>query len=150
MKYQSSRFGEFEANQGNILTFTAGLSGFEDEIDFALMPFDPNIDCPLMWLHSLNNPDLAFVITDPNLYMADYQVDLTAEEKRDVALGPNDIRKVYVIVRIPEEYRQMTGNFLAPIVVNETRMICKQFVLTNPQYETRHFLLSEEVRTASS
>jgi len=147
MSYPSTRFGEFDANQGNILTFTEGLSGFETEIDFALLPFDPNIECPLMWLHSLTRPDLAFVITNPNLYMPDYKVDLSDTEKRDIALGPNDIMKVYVIVRVPEDYRQMTGNFLAPIVVNETRMICKQFVLTNPAYETRHFLLSEEVRS---
>ena len=146
MSYKSTRFGEFEANQGNILTFTEGISGFETETEFALLPFDPNIECPLMWLHSLTRPDLAFVITNPNLYMPDYKVSLSDSEKRDIALGPNDIMKVYVIVRVPEDYRQMTGNFLAPVVVNETRMICKQFVLTNPAYETRHFLLSEEVR----
>ncbi len=147
MSYPSTRFGEFEANQGNILTFTEGLSGFESESEYALLPFDPNLDSPLMWMHSLTRPDLAFVITNPYLYLPDYQLDLSDAEKRDIALGPNDVRKVYVIVRVPEDYRQMTANFLAPVVVNETRMICKQFVLTNPAYETRHFLLPEAVRS---
>ena len=150
MKYASTRLGEFEASPESILTFVEGLSGFETELEYALLPFNATHQSPLHWLHSIHNPGLAFVVTNPFLFMPDYQVTLSAAEKKELAFGPNDGMEVYVIVRIPEDHRQMTANFLAPIVVNQSRRLCKQFALTDPRYETRHYLLPESVRSGNS
>ena len=95
MKYPSSRFGEMEIPDSKILHFPVGILGFETEKQFALLPFDPNIECPLQWLHSLATPELAFVVTDPYTYMPDYQLTLTDEEKKQIDLGqPGRIAKV--------------------------------------------------------
>jgi len=150
MKYASTRLGEFEASPESMLTFVEGLSGFETELEYAVLPFDARHESPLNWLHSIHNPALAFVVTNPFLFMPDYQVTLSAADKKLLAFGTNDAMGVYVIVRIPEDHRQMTANFLAPIVVNESRRLCRQFVLTDPRYETRHFLLPESVRSGNA
>ena len=49
---------------------------------------------------------------------------------------------------IPENYAEMTANLIAPLIINKKKAIAKQFVLTNMDYDTRHYLLPEEMRTA--
>ncbi|MGP0565203.1 flagellar assembly protein FliW [Nitrospina sp. 32_T5] len=146
MKYASTRLGEFEVPPASVLTFTQGLSGFELETEYAVLPFDARTESPLHWLHSLTNPGLAFVVTNPFLFVPDYKVDLTAADKAELGIGVNDTLAVLVIVRVPEDYRQMTANLIAPVVINEARRLCKQVVLTHPDYDTRHYLLPESVR----
>jgi flagellar assembly factor FliW len=146
MKYQSTRFGTLEVNDDAILNIPDGLYGFEQETRFALLPFDPNIDSPLEWLHSLTTPELAFVITDPASFMPDYAVTLTAEDRRTIGLGEEDAFQVRVIVTVPEDYRRMTGNFLAPLVIHPGLNTGKQLVLTRQDYSTKHPLLPNAVR----
>ena len=141
MKYPSARFGELEIPDNDVLHFPVGILGFEDEKQFALLPFDPNIECPLQWLHSLQNPGLAFVVTDPYTYMPDYQLTLTDDERKQIELAPDDPLQALVIVKIPQEYTQMTANYIAPLVINPDQPLCRQFVLTTMQYDTQHFLL---------
>ena len=146
MKYTSSRFGEFEVTDDAILNIPDGLYGFEQETRFALLPFDPHIDSPLQWLHSLITPELAFVVTDPVLFLPDYQVTLTADDRRTIGLGEEDAFQVRIIVTVPEDYRRMTGNFLAPLVIHPGLNTGKQLVLTRQDYNTQHPLLPDAVR----
>lgn len=146
MKYQSTRFGEFEVTDDAILNIPGGLYGFEQETQFARRPFDPNIDSPLEWLQSLTTPELAFVITDPLLFAPDYEVTLTAEDRRGIGLADDEEFMIRVIVTVPEDYRRMTGNFLAPLVIHPRMNTAKQLVLTRPDYNTKHPLLPNATR----
>lgn len=146
MKYQSTRFGEFEVTDDEILNCPDGLYGFEQETQFALLPFDATIDSPLEWLQSLTTPELAFVVTDPAPFVPDYEVTLTTEDRRAIGLGEGEAFRVRIIVTVPEDYRQMTGNLLAPLVIHPLLNTGKQVVLTQPDYSTRHPLLPNAVR----
>ncbi len=146
MKYQSTRFGEFEVTDDEILNCPDGLYGFEQETQFALLPFDATIDSPLEWLQSLTTPELAFVVTDPIPFVSDYAVTLTAEDRRAIGLGDDEAFLIRVIVTVPEDYRKMTGNLLAPLVIHPRLNTGKQVVLTQPDYTTQHPLLSNAVR----
>jgi len=146
MKYTSTRFGTFEVTDDAILNFPDGLYGFEQETRFALLPFDATIDSPLEWLHSLITPELAFVVTDPVLFLPDYEVTLTADDRRTIGLGEEDAFQVRIIVTVPEDYRRMTGNFLAPLVIHPGLNTGKQLVLTRRDYNTQHPLLPDAVR----
>ncbi len=146
MKYSSTRFGEFEVTDDEVLSCPDGLYGFEQETQFALLPFDPNIDSPLEWLHSLTTPELAFVVADPAPFVPDYNVTLTAEDRLAIGLGQNEEFHTRVIVTVPEDYRQMTGNLLAPLIIHPRLNTAKQVVLTQPDYNTRHPLLPNAVQ----
>jgi flagellar assembly factor FliW len=146
MKYQSTRFGEFEVTDNEILNCPDGLYGFEKETQFALLPFDPNIDSPLEWLQSLTTPELAFVITDPAPFVPDYEVTLTTEDRHAVGLSDDEEFQVRVIVTVPDDYRRMTGNFLAPLIIHPRMNTGKQLVLTRPDYSTQHPLLPNAIR----
>jgi len=146
MKYQSTRFGEFEVTDNEILNCPDGLYGFEQETQFALLPLDPNIDSPLEWLQSLTTPELAFVVTDPIPFVPDYAVTLTADDRRAIALDEEEAFHIRVIVTVPEDYRKMTGNLLAPLIIHPRLNTGKQIVLTRPDYNTQHPLLPNAAR----
>jgi flagellar assembly factor FliW len=142
MIYQSTRLGAFDLKDEDILHFPEGLFGFENEKKFVLLPLSPKIESPMQWLHSLSNPDLTFVVTDPHLYLPDYKLFLTEDDKRVIRLDFGAEVVVLIIITIPANPMEMTGNLVAPIVINLQKRVAKQFVLTNPEYDTRHPLLA--------
>jgi flagellar assembly factor FliW len=147
MNYDTTRFGNIEVKETEVLNFPVGLYGFERENQFTRLPFDPNIESPMEWLQSLQTPSLAFVVTDPFLYVPDYSVKLTEGEKAQIQFKQGDTLLTRVIVTIPENYLEMTANLVAPLVLNLTSGLVRQFVLTSMEYDTRHHLLPQETRT---
>jgi flagellar assembly factor FliW len=148
MKVETSRFGTINISEKEIVRFPEGLYGFEKETEFTLLPFNPNVESPMEWMQSLKSDHLAFVVTDPYLYLPDYKLILSEEDKKRVELEQDDLFLTRAIVTIPENYSEMTVNLIAPVVINKDKGIAKQFVLTNMDYDTRHYLLPEEIRNA--
>ena len=148
MKVETSRFGTLDISEEEIVRFPEGLYGFEKETEFTLLPFNPNVESPMEWMQSLKSTHLAFVVTDPYLYLPDYKLKLSEEDKKRVELEGDDPFLTRAIVTIPENYSEMTANLIAPLVINKDKGVAKQFVLTNMDYDTRHYLLPEEMRNA--
>ena len=63
MKVQSKYFGEVEYESDDLLTFPAGLFGFDEEHDFLLLPFEGSAGS-LLCFQSIQTPALAFVAMD--------------------------------------------------------------------------------------
>jgi flagellar assembly factor FliW len=150
MKVETSRFGTLDISEEEIVRFPEGLYGFEKETEFTLLPFNPNVESPMEWMQSLKTSHLAFVVTDPYLYLPDYKLKLSEEDKKRIELEGDDLFLTRTIVTIPENYSEMTANLIAPLVINKDKSIAKQFVLTNMNYDTRHYLLPEEMRNATA
>ena len=148
MKVDTSRFGQLDISEDKIIHFPEGLYGFENEKEFTLLPFNPNVESPMEWMQSLKSSHLAFVITDPFLYVPSYKLKLSQEDKKIVKLSSEEHFLTRAIVTIPENYAEMTPNLIAPLIINKEKAIAKQFVLTNMDYDTRHYLLPEEMRKA--
>jgi flagellar assembly factor FliW len=147
MKVETTRFGTLDIEEKQIINFSDGLYGFEKETRFTLLPFNPNVESPMEWMQSISSPHLAFVVTDPYLYVPDYKLKLMEEDKKKVELEADEPFLARCIVTIPENYTEMTANLVAPVVINSQKGMAKQFVLTTMEYDTRHFLLPEEMRT---
>ena len=148
MKFETTRFGTLNIEEKQIISFSGGLYGFEKETRFTLLPFNPNVESPMEWMQSISSPHLAFVVTDPYLYVPDYKLKLMEEDKKKVELEADEPFITRCIVTIPENYTEMTANLMAPVVINSQKGMAKQFVLTTMEYDTRHFLLPEEMRTS--
>ncbi len=146
MKYETTRFGDLDVKESETLHFPVGLYGFEQERDFIRLPFDPNVESPMEWMQSLKTPELAFVVTDPFLYVPEYSVKLTEDEKKHILYEPSHTLLTRAIVTIPQNYLEMTANLVAPVVINLDTKTARQIVLTSMEYDTRHHLLSEEIR----
>ena len=148
MKVNTSRFGTLDIADNEIIRFPDGLYGFEKETEFTFLPFNPNVESPMEWMQSLKSSHLAFVITDPYLYLQDYKLKLSEDDKKRVHLNSEEPFLTRTIVTIPENYLEMTTNLIAPLIINKEKGVAKQFVLTSMDYDTRHYLLPKEMRNA--
>ena len=62
-----------------------GLLGFSGCTRFCLL--EPGTDAAFFWLQSLDDPNLAFVVTDPALFVPDYSVPVRPEQMVELKLG---------------------------------------------------------------
>ena len=147
MRLETTRFGEIEFNETDVIHIPNGLVGFNQFRQYIIIPHSEN--SPLFWLQSVENPSLAFVIIDPILFRPDYQVALDVADAQ--MLGIDDATKAvaYVIVVIPKDPQEMTANLLGPLVVNPETRIGKQIIMQDSPYTTRHRII-EEMKNAYS
>lgn len=137
MEVQTTRFGTVEISEDRVITFPKGLLGFGDSTRYCLL--QPSDEACFFWLQSLGNPDLAFVITDPTLFVPDYTVPIRSEQMEDLRLTRMEDAQIFAIVN--KIGSRLTGNLQGPLVVNTVNRIGEQFVLAEKRWTTRHDLV---------
>lgn len=139
MKITSARFGDIEIPDDVVLHFDKGLLGLEDSTT-SLVLLEQE-DSPYYWLQSADDPDVAFVVTDPWLFWPDYDVLIPDDVEKELDLkGPEEVEiMVLVSVRPVEdaEHPEVTANLLGPLVVNSRTKHGCQLVLDDTEYSTR-------------
>jgi flagellar assembly factor FliW len=137
MDIESTRFGRLSVDDERIITVPKGLLGFPNHTRFALIQTsDENY---FFWLQSIDEPNLAFVVTDPSIFFKDYDVPIREETQTELQLTDISHAQVFVICNKVDEW--LTGNLLGPIVVNATNRTGQQVVLTEKKWTTRQPLL---------
>ncbi len=122
-----------------------GMPGFVDSKRFVIIQNKEN--SPFFWYQSLDDPDLAFVITDPNQFVPDYQPDFKQHLQNISWVDLNESFKeiaCYVVVNIPKGApEKMTGNFLGPLVMDLSSRVAVQLVIPDNNYSLKTRLLSQ-------
>ena len=144
MKYKTARFGSIDVRAKDILVFPEALYGFDREKEFVLLPLDPKVDSPMEWLQSLMTPELAFIVTDPFLFVPQYKMVLNDDEKNQLKIKSTESVLVRVVVTIPKIHSKMTANLVAPLVINRQSRLAKQVVLASAEYDTKHCLMAQD------
>ncbi len=134
IKKIQSRFGEVEYESENTLVFPQGLAGFENLREFVVMPNKK--DGPLFWIQSVEDPDVAFVLTDPTNFFLDYGVATEAEERKRLGAGPEDECFTLSVVTVHPD-RRVTLNLAAPILFCPKTNRAIQVILENSPYQTQ-------------
>lgn len=142
MEVRTTRFGVVDIAEDRVITFPRGLLGFPGRTRYCLL--QPGEDSCFFWLQSVEDPNLAFVITDPTLFVPDYTVQIRAEHMESLGLERLEDAQVFVIVNKVED--QLTGNMQGPLVVNTTGRTAEQLVLAEKRWTTRHPLMRVGVR----
>ncbi|HEX8325839.1 MAG TPA: flagellar assembly protein FliW [Tepidisphaeraceae bacterium] len=137
MEIVTSRFGTLEVEDERIVTFTKGLLGFPGRSRFALI--QTNEENYFFWLQSLEEPGLAFVVTDPSTFFKEYEVPLREETQLEIEL--EDVASTQVLVICNKIGDWLTGNLLGPLVLNVANQLATQVVLTDKKWTTRQPLL---------
>jgi flagellar assembly factor FliW len=134
MDVETTRFGVVNVDEHRLITFPAGLLGFSAYKTYALLQPDEN--GAFYWLQSLEAPELAFVVTDPTLWVRDYQVPIRREQMDQLALDSMDDAQVYVIVN--KYGPSLTANLQGPLVISAGNRRGLQLVLADKRWTTRH------------
>lgn len=142
MILNTRHFGEIEIDENNIIDFPNGILAFEDIKKYIVIN-NPNDDIPFQWLQSVDNPDLAFVIANPYLFVKEYEFDIPEKVINKLKIeNPKDIM-IYSIAVVPEELKDMTINLKAPIVININKKLGKQIVLENDKFQLKYKIFKE-------
>lgn len=137
MIVQTSRFGPVEVDEQRIIHFPRGILGFPQYRTYALVQAEQ--DATFYWLQSLEAPDLAFVVTDPLLFIPEYTIPLREETRTD--LGLKDLSEASVLVIVNKVGDTLTANLQGPLVIHGTTCVAAQIVISEKKYQTRHPIL---------
>lgn len=137
MEVRTTRFGVVDIAEDRVITFPKGLLGFSSYTRFCLL--EPGQEACFFWLQSLDEPGLAFVVTDPSLFIQDYSVPIRPEQMVELKLGKLEDAQVFVVVNKVDQ--TLTGNLQGPLVINTVSKHGEQMVLAEKKWTTRHPLV---------
>jgi len=133
MRINTSRFGEIDVDEQRVITFPKGMLGFPSQKQFVLI--EPGDESYFWWLQSVELPELAFVVTDPSLFVSTYNVPLRPEQMQGLGLDTLEQAQVFVIVNKRDNL--LTGNLQGPLVIHVDRRVGEQLVLSDRRFTTR-------------
>ena len=129
-----TRFGEVTYDPANLLHFPEGLIGLDQLRRFLVMP--NRKEGPLFWLQSVDDPDFAFVVTDPTNFFLDYLVAPDDRERARLGIDADAACHALAIVTISDS-REITLNLSGPILYAPATNRGLQVILDDPRYSTR-------------
>ncbi len=138
MKTDTKILGNIEVDKDSVINFAGGLLGLEDYKKYALIALPDNDK--FLCLQSMEDAGLAFFVINPWDFFPDYEIDIPDGEIADVGIGQPEQARVYCILTVSGEIKDITANLLAPIVINCDKNRGKQVVLAESKYNTKHRL----------
>ena len=110
----STRFGRLEVPEDAVIDFPNGLIGLGGQ-RWALLARSE--ESAFIWLHSLDDPELAVPVTNPWRFFGEYEVELSDEEAERIGITDAEQTSVYVTVRAAEALEDFHANLRAPILI---------------------------------
>lgn len=134
-------FGELTVDINDIISFSTGMYGFENYKSYCLLKDAPEDD--FMFLQSLDNTDLSFVLVDPYSIFRNYEPMLNEEDLFELDVKNETELKFIAIAIIRENIKDSVVNLKSPIAVNPRTRIAKQVILQN-SYPLRYKIMVAE------
>ena len=132
IRVETTRFGVLEAPRNQVLTMEKPVLGFEQCKEYvAIKTGDMH---PFVWLQSLSEADVAFLMINPKLLYADYTIQVNKREVEDIGVTDDTSVEIFVIVTVGPTLEESTVNLQGPIVINTESRKAKQLVLANSHY----------------
>ena len=130
MKAKTRLFGEIDIEEDKIIHLENGMIGFPDMQNFALIFDEEKGDkAKIMWLQSMDEPEMAFPVMRPELVMPEYNPTVNDEVLEP--LGTMTDENIFVVVTLTAvaDVKKNSVNLKAPIIINtETRKGCQIIV----------------------
>ena len=135
MIYKTRDFGEREIPDSKVIVFKQPIFGFDEYTRYTLI-FDEDIGNQIVWLQSLEEPTLCFLLFDPSQFDF-YKPEITGENEK--LLGAGDY-VCWNVLSLKEDFNDSTVNLKSPVIINMTTGIAAQVILEQ-DYPVRHPIL---------
>lgn len=139
IKFESARFGTLEVPASSIISIVGGVIGFPELTRYTLLEYTQ----PFSWLHSIDRPELAFVVVNAAEFGEEYAFPLPIGDG-DLDLKETDEVAIINLVSVRPDPTLTTVNLKAPLVVNLRNMKGIQVVLDDPRFPVRMALYVQE------
>jgi flagellar assembly factor FliW len=138
MLIETTRFGDIEVSDQDIIHFPRGLYGLNGTRHYCLLPHTE--DGSVHWLQAADAPNLALPLVDPFLSFASYEVDIP--DPVAAALQIEDSADVTVLtsISVDADKKKVYTNLLGPFVINRRKGLGIQLVMDGKRYSSRQSL----------
>jgi flagellar assembly factor FliW len=140
MRVKTKAYGEIDADERQLVSFPAGLLGFEKFKDYILLDARQK---PFFYLQSIDVPDLAFILIDPFIFRPDYSLDVNDDSLGEIGVSQPDDVLVFAIVTVPGEGGAITANLMGPLIINKANRLGIQTVLGDTRWRVKHDVMAE-------
>lgn len=144
LNIQTARFGDVSVDEERVIHFVEPVLGFPTSMRYVIL--DHAEDSPFKWLQSADEPELAFVVTNPKFFGIEYEFALNDAVVAQLGLISAEDALVMTIVNIPQtDPAKMTANLMGPIVVSQSQRTAMQVVLNDSNFSTKTRLIPDDV-----
>ena len=147
MQIKTSRFGDIEIQENQIITIPSGLIGFSEDRRFVIR--EDEAAKPFRWLQSVDNDALAFVMIEPHFSFSNYELQLTKENLNKLLADSIEELSVFVLVTMAKNMEDVTVNLQGPLLFNLEKKLGLQFIIPEGKYSTRHSLFGEKTNNTT-
>ncbi|MDZ7373231.1 MAG: flagellar assembly protein FliW [candidate division KSB1 bacterium] len=138
---ETLHWGRLRYREEDVLYFPRGLLGFEACRRWAI--FTSEEHQPFLWMVSIDDPQIAFVILDPLLVVPDYRPAFCQRDLEDLEAESLEDLRIFSIVTLGKTVETTTINLSGPLVINIRKKLGKQVALLSNKYTTKHPLIAK-------
>lgn len=138
MKIKTKVFGEVTIDDDKVIHFPAGIIGFPDMTEFALIHDEDKGTGSIHWLQSMQEAAFAMPVMDPLIVKPDYNPEIEDELLSQIGkLDPEEIL-VLVTVTVPSDLTKMSVNLRGPIIINAAERKACQVIVEGEAYAVKY------------
>ena len=118
-------FGEVEIPKESIYRFSQPIFGFEEYTDYVVL-HDEEIGNDIVWLQSVQNASLCFIMMDPSGLNTEFSPELPSGSEELLGEG---VYLCWAIAVIPQNTKDSTVNLKSPVFLNPSSRLAAQIIL---------------------
>jgi flagellar assembly factor FliW len=134
-KFKTVRFGELDYQQQDVIHLPDGLVGMPQLRNWLLLEMGDDI--PMKWLQSIDRSDFGVPVSHAWLFQDDYEFDVPAASCRKLGNTQPANLTVLIITTIHPGGVLVTGNLMAPLVIDTETRQGLQLTLDDPRWSLR-------------
>lgn len=119
----------------DVITFPAGLPGFETQKRFVIVSVEEY--APFHWLQSIDGKNIRLAIINPLIFKPDYNPKISKEELSVLQIQDSKDLLMYVIVTIRQPIAESSANLMGPLFINIKERIGRQIIIEDNAYSLR-------------
>jgi flagellar assembly factor FliW len=139
MKFLSKVHGEIEYEEENIIVFNKGLLGLNELKKYVLLDLEGYE--PFKVLQSLEDEEIALIVTSPYEFFNDYEIKLSEETVKNLKIDSPEQVEIVTTVTLNSDVEKITTNLQGPIVINTFNNNGEQIVLDSSKYKVKNPLI---------
>lgn len=120
MKYVTTRFGEIDFKETEVINFPKGVLGFSQLTRYVIL--ERKEFTPFKWLQSLEDPNVTFVILDPLKLFPNFKLEINEKELEELNYTNSRDLVTYVIITVPPDASLASADLLGPLVINSKKI----------------------------
>lgn len=133
--FRTVRFGELDYRQEDVIHLPEGLVGMPQLRNWLILEMGE--DVPMKWFQSLDRGDFGFPVSQAYLFHDDYEFPLGLPTRERMGnKAPEDLATL-IITTIHAGGDKVTGNLMAPLVIDTESRRGVQLTLDDVSYSIR-------------